>query len=263
MLLTMNKILVLIFLISAVDAGSQPLITEDRMYLKVSADVMKVEQDIYLPASAGMLPRYLISWQYDFLQGKLQAERSYTAGRASVYTSEKKYIYQSGQLIKDSMYTPAGTVFGSYTNYRYNENGRLVEATQISTTSGEMIRKDHFKYDSATSYEKISQFFGDDQQPTARYTSFYSDGNKIRVTYTGNFPSVNYAYDEKGFLIEKNNRRYYYKLDVRGNPVASVAIEKGMYKFEFMRLTYTDGAVTGSLTPDEAFIRQWSNSATK
>lgn len=246
-----------VFLISAVHAHSQPLIMEDRMYLKVDKDVIKLEQDIYLPAPAGILPRYLIGWQYDFLQGNLLAERAYTSER-TVLTSIKRFIYQNGQLIKDSLYTPKRTVFGSYTNYRYNEKGLLVETTQTSTSSRKTIRKDHFKYEDATSYEKVSQFFGDDQQPTVSYTSFYKDGNKIRVDNSGNFPSVNYAYDEKGFLIEKNNMRYHYKLDLKGNPVASVAIENGMYRFEFMRLTYADGTVSGSLTPDEAFIRQWS-----
>lgn len=259
----MYKILAFVFFISTIRAYSQPIIAEDRMYVKISADLIKLEQDIYFPAAAGKRPSYLISWQYDFLRGKLQAERSFTAGRASVYTSEKKYVYQNGQLIKDSMYTPAGTVFGSCTNYRYNEKGWLMEAIQVSTQSGEMIRKDRFKYRTATSYVKVSQFFGDDQQPTIRYTSHYKDGFKIKVEYTGGLPSVNYVYDENGFLIEKNNKHFYYKLDLRGNPVASVAIEKGMYKFEFMRLTYADGTVTGALTPDEAFIRQWSNPEAK
>lgn len=259
----MYKILAFVFFFGTIRVHSQPIIAEDRMYLKISTDVIKLEQDIYLPAAAGMRPGHLISWQYDFLQGNLQAERSFTAGRTSVYTSEKKFIYQNSQLLKDSMYTPAGTVFGSYTSYRYNEKGWLVEAVQVSTRSGEMIRKDKFKYRSATSYEKVSQFFGDDQEPTIRYTSHYKDGFKIRVDNTGIFPSINYVYDEKGFLIEKNNKRFYYKLDQRGNPVASVAIAKGMYKFEFMRLTYADGTVTGSLTPDEAFIRQWSSTETK
>lgn len=60
-------------------------------------------------------------------------------------------------------------------------------------------------------------------------------------------------------FISRNTSKYFYKMDERGNAIATVQLERGMTIYNFIRITYTDGTVTGSLDPDKNFIHEWDN----
>jgi hypothetical protein len=87
----------------------------------------------------------------------------------------------------------------------------------------------------------------------------FEGGLKRKIIYKGGFAPASYTYDSTGMLTAINNRKIFYKKDERGNPVATVAIERGRKMYDFIRLTYADGLVTGSLEPDEIFMREWDN----
>lgn len=258
------RIAKLLFVFSVAVAGNlygQPSIPEDRMYLTVSPDVAKLEQDIYLPNFPGKERILFIRWVYDYSKGLLMAERAFMPSDFTRLETEKLFKYNSeGKLIRDSTHNPSVPVNDSHTIYEFNSKGILIETTQLNTTSQQVYRIDTYKkYRSETSYEKVSQFFGDDNKKTIQYTSVYENGFKKMVIYGKGFPPVQYEYDSDGRLIMKNSRKYFYKLDERGNAIATVQIERGMRIYNFIRITYTDGAVTGSLDPDTAFIQKWDN----
>ncbi len=253
-------ILVLLVLLGSVIYG-QPIIPEDRMFLKVSKDVVKLEKDIYLPGLNGEQPYHFIRWEYTYSNGLLTAERSYAARKLSVIGTEKKLVYNTdGKLIKDSCSDLSLPRLDYYTIYEYNDKGQPLKVTQLGKVKNERIRVDSYKeYKDEGNYQRVSQFFGDEGETTVQYTSVYEGGLKRKVLYKGGFAQVNYSYDSTGMLTAINNRKIFYKLDERGNPVATVAIERGRRMYDFIRLTYADGLVTGSLEPDEAFILKWDN----
>ncbi|WP_290790815.1 hypothetical protein [Flavihumibacter sp. UBA7668] len=236
-------------------AFAQPIIVEDRNYLKVSADVVKLEQDIYHPKFPGKQLDFFTKWEYVYKNGLPESERSFTA-RKSLWT-EKNYFYNDqGKLIKDSCWDPSFTQFNNYTIYEYNKDGLLAKAIQTGSLSGKIGRIDTYsKYKQVGTYQITSTFYGDDQ--IVKYTSVYEDGLKRMVIHSKGFLPVKYTYDADGRLLTLNNRKFYYKLDTKGNPIASVQIERGMRIYHFMRLTYSDGSITGTLEPDVEFINNW------
>jgi hypothetical protein len=236
-------------------AFSQPVIVEDRNYLKMSADVVKLEQEIYHPKYPGKQLDLFIKWEYVYKNGLLVSEKSFTT-RKSLWT-EKKYVYNEvGKLVKDSCWDPSYPPYNYYTVYDYNKDGLLTKAIQIGSLSGKVGRIDTYnKYKQVGNYQKASTFFGDDQ--TIKYTSVVEGGLKREVIHSKEFLPVKYTYDAAGRLLSINNRKFYYKLDAKGNPIASVQIERGMRIYHFMRLTYADGSVSGTLEPDEEFINKW------
>ncbi len=254
----MRRLFIAIALFVACSVYGQPLITEDRMFLTVSADIVKLEQDIYLPVFPGKEPKRFIRWEYEYRNGLLTAERSFPAVKESLWTEQKFEYNADGKLIKDSCSDPSYPGFDFYTKYEYNTEKLLVKAIQINKASGKISRMDTYKkYKKETSYHKVSEFFGDDG--VIKYTSVFEHGLKRMVIHTKGFPPVKYEYDSAGRLLSVNNRKFYYKFDKRGNAIASVAIERGMRIYNFIRLTYADGTVTGSLEPDKEFIRMWDN----
>lgn len=259
-----TKIIILLFgptLALSNNIYGQPVIPEDRMYLKVSPDVVKLEQDIYLPNFPGKEPTHFIRWIYDYTHGLLIAERAFSSADLARMDVEKLFEYdRDDKVIKDNSHNPSLPELNSQTTYEYNAKGMLIKATQVNTTTKEVHRVDTYrKYKDQTSYEMISQFFGDDNKKTVKYTSVYENGLKQTVIYDNGFPSVRYEYDSTGKLIVRNTRKYFYKLDERGNAIATVQIERGMRIYNFIRITYADGIVTGSLEPDKDFIQQWDN----
>lgn len=264
MIKTQNKLkqlFVILFLLATGLTHAQANIAEDRMYFKISPDVVKVEQDIYLPKLSRDKPRHLIRWVYDYRGGLLITERSYTSPNATLGTSEKIIRYnKAGKIIKDSLFTEQGSQFGSYTEYEYDNKAFLKKAVQKFTNSKETIRIDTYsKYKGEKTYEKFSQFFDDDNNKSVAYTSVFEEGIKRSVIFKNDYPPILYRYDDSGLLVTKGNRKFFYKTDERGNPTASVAIENGMRIYNFFRLTYADGLVTGSLAPDEEFVKKWDN----
>lgn len=251
------NVLIASFFIFIGCAYGQPLIVEDRMYLKVSSDVVKLEQDIYHPKFPGKKLERFIKWEYEYKNGLPIAERSFTT-KNTLWT-EKKFVYnEDWKLIKDSCWDPSYPGFDYYTKYEYNTKGQLSKVIQIDKTSGKISRADTYKkYKKETSYHKVSEFFGDDG--IIKYTSVFEDGLKRLVIHTKGYPPVMYEYDSTRRLQSINSWKFYYKIDGKGNPIASVQIERGMRIYNFIRLTYTDGTVTGSLEPDEAFIQEWDN----
>lgn len=238
-------------------AWGQPLITEDRMYFKISGDVVKLEQDIYLPKFPGKMLERFIKWEYEYNNGLLVAERSFTT-KETLWTEMKFEYSEDGKLLKDSCWDPSYPNFDYYTKYEYNNDGQLSKATQINKASGKKSRVDTYrKYKKETSYQKLSEFFGDDG--VIKYTSVFEDGLKRMVIHSKGFLPLKYEYDSTGRLVSINNRKFYYKLDEKGNAIASVQIERGMRIYNFIRLTYADGTVSGSLEPDETFITEWDN----
>ncbi|MBN8650590.1 MAG: hypothetical protein J0L67_04145 [Cytophagales bacterium] len=239
----------------------QPIIPEDRMYLKVSPDVIKLEQDIYHPNFPGKKPAHFIRWMYSYSNGLLIAERAFPASDLTQLETEKLYEYtDAGKLIRDSTGYVLLPQLNSYSTYEYNSKGRVTKVVEMNSHSHAIIRVDTYgKYASANDYSKVSQFFGDDHKKSIRYTSLYERGQKQAILFENGFSTQYYKYDSVGRLVEKNNRTYFYKLDDRGNAIAVVQIERGMRIYNFIRNTYVDGTVTGSLELDENFIQEWDN----
>lgn len=77
------------------------------------------------------------------------------------------------------------------------------------------------------------------------------------ISYDESFSPVWYDYDSTGLLILKGYRSFFCKLDHCGSPITSVAMERGMKKYEVIGLTYTGGAVTEGLELDKEFILDW------
>jgi hypothetical protein len=257
MKICVTGLLITAMLITSSSYG-QPLITEDRKYINVSADVAKMEHDIYLPNLSGNKPRRFIRWEYEYKNNKLSAERSFSAVKEKLWTEQKFEYTEDGKLVKDSCSDPSYPKFDYYTLYDYGSNGLLAKVTQINKVSGKVERVDTYrKYRDTNNYELITKISGDDM--TIKYTSVFENGLKKMVIHSNGYLPVKYEYDTAGRLIQKNNRKYFYKLDEKGNAIASVEIERGLRTYNFIRLTYTDGTVTGSLEPDEAFIRKFEN----
>lgn len=252
----MRIIFVTLLLVFAGTLYSQPLITEDRKFLKVSTDVIKQEHDFYLPALPGKQITRFVKWEYEYKNGRPTAERSFTAGN-KLWTEQWFEYNQEGWLIKDSAYDPSFPKFDYTSNYEYDDKGRLSKVTWVNKMSGKTDRVDSYKkYKGENTYQKLSEFFGDDTK--IKYTSVFENGLKQKVIHQNGFPPVVYEYDSTGLLTAINSKKYFYKLDERGNPVAAVAIERGMRTYHFIRLTYADGLITGSLVPDEAFMQKWN-----
>lgn len=238
-------------------AWGQPRVAEDRMYLRIAPDVVKLEQDIYLPKFPGKKLERLVKWEYEYKNGLLVSERSFTP-KETLWTEMKFEYSEDGKLLKDSCWVPSYPAFDFYTNYEYNINGQLSKATQINKASGKKSRVDTYsKYKKGASYHKLSQFFGDDG--VINYTSVFEDGLKRMVIHSKGFPPLKYEYDSTGRLLSINSRKFNYKLDKKGNAIASVQIERGMRIYNFIRLTYADGTVCGGIKPDETFIDEWDN----
>lgn len=252
-------LLVFVFALSTRVYG-QPMIPEDRMFLKVSPDVVKLEQDIYHPTFPGKEPTHFIRWVYSYSQGLLVVERAFSAQDLGIAQTEKIFEYNAeGRLIKDSTIHSSLPQLNSCTTYEYDAKGMLIKATERNTTSIEVHRVDtYLKYKHRTTYEKTSQFFGDNGKTTVKYTSIYKNGLK-QLVYSNGFAPVQYEYDSTGNLIARNARQYFYKLDNAGNANATVQIERGFRIYNFIRITYVDGTVTGSLEPDKDFIQEWDN----
>lgn len=255
----MMRILFVIVLFFSGELYAQPLIPEDRKFIKLSADVVKMEKDIYMPGFNGSKPSHFIRWEFTYSNGRLITERSFMARRLSVISSERKLEYdQEGKVIKDSTSDPSLPQLDYYTSYEYNDKGQLLKAIETSKVNKKLIRVDTYKkYKDEGNYQKVSQFFGDEGKETVQYTSVFEGGLKRKVIYKGGFAPVSYTYDATGILTAINDRKFFYKRDERGNPVAIVAIERGMRMYDFIRLTYADGLVTGSLEPDKLFMQEW------
>lgn len=239
----------------------QPLIPEDRAYLKVGDDVAKLEQDIYHPSFPGTEPTHFIRWVYEYAGGLLMAERAFLSSDLTRMDTEKLFEYnKEGKITSNHTRHASLPELNSLTTYEYNSEGRLIKVTQSNTISKEVYRLDTYqKYKDQTSYEQTSQFFGDDNKKTVKYTSVYKNGLKQSVIFKDGYPPVYYQYDTTGNLIARNARKLFYKQDERGNAIATVQLERGMRIYNFIRITYTDGTVTGSLEPDKVFIQEWDN----
>ena len=255
----MTKLLTVIALFITGYTYGQSLNTDDRMFLKISADIVKLEQDIYLPKLAGNTFKPFVRWEYEYKNGLLTTERSYDFKRAgAVLWTERKIEYKDGKRVADSVNDILFPTTSYYTTYTYNKKGWLVETSQVDKTSKKISRIDLYKnYRDETSYKKSSQFYGEDNKKTRSYISVFENGLKRSVVYSRDFLAVKYEYDSSGMLTARGSRKYFYKLDKRGNPIACVGIENGMRMYDFMQLTYADGLVTGSLVPDAQFMEQW------
>lgn len=237
----------------------QPIIPEDRMYLKVSPDVIKLEQDIYHPNFPGKKPAHFIRWVYSYSNGLLIAERAFPASDLTQLETEKLFEYtDAGTLIRDSTRHLSLPQLNSNSTYEYNSKDILTKVVEMNTGSRAVIRLDTYgKYKRVNDYSKVSQFFDDNHKKSVRYTSLYERGQKQVIFFENGFAPQYYRYDSAGRLVQKNSRSYFYKLDERGNAIAVVQIERGMRIYNFIRNTYVDGTVTGSLDMDENFIQEW------
>jgi hypothetical protein len=252
------KLLIAAIFVSVSSVFAQPLIIEDRRYVKVSADVVSMEQDIYLPSLRGSKPKRFIRWEYQYKNKQVLTERSFSAAKGTLWTEQKFAYTDDGKLVKDSCYDPSYPKFDYYTVYEYGKNGLLEKVTTTNRLSGKVDRVDTYKkYKDAYNYECVTKIYGDDIE--FKYTSVFENGLKRKVIHTKEYIPVTYEYDTAGRLIAKNSRKYFYKLDKKGNAIAAVEIERGMKTYNFMRLTYADGTVTGSLEPDEEFISKWDS----
>jgi hypothetical protein len=236
---------------------AQPPVTEDRMYIKFSPDVVKVEWDIYLPTLSGDKPRPFITWEYGYRSGLLISTKSISAANKKLWTEQYFEYDSTGKLIKDSSSDLSFPKFDSYTLYQYNKAGLLTKSTNFDRLTGNVERTDKYNsYNGSDNYKRVTEIFGDDFN--IKYTSTIKNGLKISIAFKGAYLPITYSYDSIGRLVIKNSRRYFYKLDSKGNPIASVEIESMGKVFNFMRITYADGTITGSLKTDEEFINEWS-----
>jgi hypothetical protein len=261
MTITTNKLLFVVAIAFAGDALGQPSITEDRMYLHISSDIVKSEQDIYLPNLSAGEPVHFIRWVYEYRNGLLISETALSAPDWTRIDAKKIFEYdEEGRIVKDSTYHPSLPRLNSQTTYEYNSKGQLLKAVEVNATTNEVYRLDTYsKYTTTTSYQKASQFFGDDNKKTIKYVSVYENGFKQQVIYAKQFAPINYQYDAAGRLVAKDGKKYFYKIDDRGNAVATVQIQYGIRIYNFFRNTYADGTITGSLEPDKDFIQEWDN----
>jgi hypothetical protein len=259
----MKSLIFTLILVTTNAVYGQPVITEDRFYLKISADVTKVQQDIYQPNFPGKTPVQFIRWEYVYRNGMILNEKSFRPANGLTFAepTEKFFIYSDrGVLIRDSCIAPGYPRLDYITVYQHNQRGQLTKMIETNTVRKKVERVNTFKnYNGVKTYQVVSQFFADDDKKSLRYTSVFVNGFKQQVFFDKAFVPIIYQYDDKGFLIAKNNRKYFYKLDERGNPIAVVEIERGMRIYNFISLTYTDGLVTGGLHADEDFIKKWDS----
>lgn len=260
-LLCFKVLFVLTAIFPTENTYGQPSIPEDRMYLKISPDFAKLEQNIYLPNFPGHEPTHFIQWIYVYKHGLLISEKAFLAYDLTRLDTERIFKYNSqGKIVKDSSYYPSLPELNTYTTYAYNAKGMLIQATKRKTSNEEVQRIDNYqKYKDEGTYEMTCQFFGDDNKKTVKYSSIYKNGLKQTIIFSNGFAPTHYEYDLAGKLIVRNSRKYFYKLDERGNAIATVEIERGMRIYNFMRITYADGTVTGNLEPDKDFIQEWDN----
>lgn len=253
-------IALLVSLIAFEKLPAQPMIPEDRNYFTLSTDVILFEQDIYLPSLSAEKPSRFVRWVYQYDQGKLTEERSYAKNNLQDYEFRKRWVYYNGKLVSDSSRFPSQPLSNAFASYEYDEKGRLLKVTQIDLAKWTPNRTDvYHKYRAEGSFQVQSQFYGDDGKPSVSYTSMFEKGRKTSVSFGGRFPPLSYSYDEAGRLTAINDKKFLYKTDARGNPIAVVITQRGLRTYHFFRITYRDGTITGTLDPDTALFSEMAN----
>jgi hypothetical protein len=151
----MIRVICMIVLFFSGELYAQPVIPEDRQYVKLTADVVKMEKDIYLHGFNGSKPHHFMRWEYTYSNGRLITERSFAVRRLSVVATEKNMAYdRDGKLVKDSFSDRSLPQLDYYTSYEYNDKGQPFKTTGISKLKKEQIQVDTYKkYKDEGNYE--------------------------------------------------------------------------------------------------------------